>query len=58
MAKRIKTEEQYQDALARLYKLMQNDVKEGSETSDEMEALSILIKDYEMEHYPIPSPNS
>ena len=53
MAKRIKTEEQYQDALARLYNLMQSDVKEGSETSEEMEALSVLIKEYELAHYPL-----
>jgi HTH-type transcriptional regulator/antitoxin HigA len=57
MLKPIKTEEQYNDALARVYELMQTDVKEGSAASDELEVLSILIKEYELVHYPIPSPN-
>jgi len=57
MLKPIKTEEQYNDALARVYDLMQTDVKEGSAASDELEVLSILIKEYELVHYPIHSPN-
>lgn len=57
MLKPIKTEEQYNDALARVYELMQTDVKEGSVASDELEVFSILIKEYELVHYPIPSPN-
>lgn len=57
MLKPIKTDEQYNDALARVYELMQTDVKEGSAASDELEVLSILIKEYELVHYPIPSPN-
>lgn len=57
MLKPIKTEEQYNDALARVYELMQTDVKDGSAASDELEVLSILIKEYELVHYPILSPN-
>ena len=57
MLKPIKTEHQYNDALARVYELMQTGVEEGSATSDELEVLSILIKEYELEHYPMPSPN-
>lgn len=57
MLKPIKTNEQYNEALARVYELMQTDVKEGSAASDELEVLSILIKEYELVHYPIPSPN-
>lgn len=57
MLKPIKTEEQYNDALAHVYELMQTDIKEGSTASDELEVLSILIKEYELVHYPIPSPN-
>lgn len=57
MLKPIKTDEQYNDALARVYELMQTDVKEGSAASDELEVLSILIKEYELVHYPMPSPN-
>jgi HTH-type transcriptional regulator/antitoxin HigA len=57
MLKPIKTEEQYEIALARVYELMQKDLKENSVESDELEVLSILIKEYENEHYPIPAPN-
>ena len=57
MLKPIKTEDQYDQALARVYELMQTDVKTDSPESDEIEVLSILVKEYEAEHYPIPSPN-
>jgi HTH-type transcriptional regulator/antitoxin HigA len=57
MLKPIKTEGQYNEALARAYDLMQEDLKENSDKSDELEVLSILIENYESEHYPIPSPN-
>ena len=57
MLKPIKTEDQYNEALARVYELIQSDVREGSAASDELEVLSILIKDYENVHYPMPSPN-
>ncbi len=57
MLKPIKTEEEYNDALARAYELMQTDLKEGAATSDEMEILSLLIKEYELVHYPVAYPN-
>jgi HTH-type transcriptional regulator/antitoxin HigA len=57
MLKPIKTEEQYDEALARVYELMQTDVKEGSSASDELETLSILVNEYELGHYPMASPN-
>lgn len=57
MLKPIKTEDHYNKALAHVYELMQTDVKEDSLESDELEVLSILIKEYETDHYPIPSPN-
>ncbi|HVV56634.1 MAG TPA: hypothetical protein VHC47_14970 [Mucilaginibacter sp.] len=57
MLKPIKTEKQYEIALARVYELMQGDIKEGSAASDELEVLSILVNAYEQAHYPIPSPN-
>jgi len=57
MLKPIKTEYQYNDALARVYELMQLEITENSPESDELEILSILVKEYEIEHYPIPSPN-
>ncbi|RYY35036.1 MAG: transcriptional regulator [Sphingobacteriaceae bacterium] len=57
MLKPIKTEEEYNNALARVYDLMQNDVAENSTASDELEILSILIKEYELAHHHIPHPN-
>jgi HTH-type transcriptional regulator / antitoxin HigA len=57
MLKPIKTEDQYDEALARVYELMQTDVEENSADSDELEILIILVKEYENEHYPMPSPN-
>jgi len=57
MLKPIKTEEQHDEALARAYDLIQMDLREGSEESDELEVLSILIESYENEHYPMPAPN-
>ena len=57
MLKPIKTNEQYDEALARIYALMQTDIAENSAQSDELEVLSILTKQYENKHYPIPTPN-
>ena len=56
MLKPIKNENQYEDALARVYALMQKDLKEGSKGADELEILSLLIKEYELIHYPVPRP--
>jgi len=53
----IKNEQQYEDALARIYALMQKDLKKGSAQSDELELLALVVKEYENEHYPIPKPN-
>jgi len=57
MLKPIKNEKQYDEALARVYDLMQLEVGEDSLESDELEVLSILVKDYENEHHPVPQPN-
>ena len=57
MLKPIKTEKEYDDALAHVYELMQTDVVEGSAISDELEILSLLIKEYELVHYPVSYPN-
>ncbi len=37
MLKIIKTEDEYEDALSKAYGLIQVDLKEGSEESDELE---------------------
>jgi HTH-type transcriptional regulator/antitoxin HigA len=57
MLKPIKTGPQYDEALARVYELMQSEVMENTAESDELEVLSILVKEYENENYPMPSPN-
>jgi len=57
MLKPIKTEQQYESALVKVYALMQKNIKPDSKESDELEILSILIKDYESEYYPVPQPN-
>ena len=45
MLKPIKTDDQYNQALARAYELMQIEVREGSLESDELEMLGILVKE-------------
>ena len=57
MLKPIKTEKEYDNALAHVYELMQADIVEGSAISDELEILSLLIKEYEFVHYPVSYPN-
>ena len=57
MLRPIKNSEQYEKALDRAYALMQKNIKPDSKESDELEILSILIKEYENEHYPVPNPN-
>jgi len=57
MLKPIKNKRQYEDALVRVYDLMQKNIKAESKDSDELEILSILIKEYELQHYPVPNPS-
>jgi HTH-type transcriptional regulator/antitoxin HigA len=57
MLKPIKNNKQHEEALARAYALLQKNIKPNSSASDELEILSILIKEYENEHYPVPKPN-
>jgi HTH-type transcriptional regulator/antitoxin HigA len=57
MLKPIRNKAQYEDALVRIYELMQKDVKPESKDSDELEVLSILVKEYELDHYPVPNPS-
>ena len=57
MLKPIKNKRQYEDALVRVYDLMQKNIRAESKDSDELEILSILIKEYELQHYPVPNPS-
>ena len=56
MLKPIKNNKQYDDALARIYSLLQKDLKLNSPESDELEVLSMLVKQYELQHFPVPKP--
>jgi len=57
MVRPIKNEQQYEATLMRVYALLQKDLKPDSNESDELEILSILVKEYENEHYPVAQPN-
>jgi len=57
MLKPIKNNQQYERALSRTYKLLQKNIRPDSKESDELEILSILTKEYENEHFPVPKPN-
>ncbi len=51
----IRNEQDYQNALERLEVIF--DSKRGTEEGDELEILSILIDNYENEHFPIGMPD-
>lgn len=53
--KLIKTEEEYQMALARLDEIF--DAPEGLSESDEADLLALLVDEYENNHYPIEAPD-
>lgn len=54
-AKVIKTEAEYESALARIEKLM--DAQRNTAQGDEMELLSLLVHDYEQRVFPIDKPD-
>jgi HTH-type transcriptional regulator/antitoxin HigA len=53
--KLIKTEQEYRDALNRLYQVF--DSHEGSKESDLADVLALLVEDYESRNYPIDPPD-
>ena len=53
--KPIKTKKDYQQALSRLEIIF--DSKKGSANADELEILSMLIDNYENEHFPVGFPD-
>jgi HTH-type transcriptional regulator/antitoxin HigA len=57
MLRPIRNEKQYDKALDRAYRLMQGKLRAGSEGSDELEVLTMLIERYEAEHYRIAPPH-
>ena len=57
MIKPIKNNAQYESALSKIYLFIQKDLKVDSTESDELEILSVLVKEYEHVHFPMPKPN-
>ena len=57
MLKPIRSKRQLESYLERAYVLMQMDLKPKSKESDELEVLSMLIEQYELDKYPIEPPN-
>lgn len=55
MIRPIKTEDDYQKALARLEMIF--DSKKGTAEGDELEVLGILIEKYEEDHFPVDFPD-
>lgn len=55
--KPIKNNTQYVSALNRIYSLIQKDLKDNSPLSDELEILSVLVKEYENANFPMDKPN-
>ena len=53
--KPLKTEQDYDDALARIDQLM--DSEQGSPEGDELDVLSVLVEKYEDINHPIEAPN-
>lgn len=51
MMKAIENEEQYEDALARAYALLQHDLLPDSKESDELKSIALVIEEYEKPHY-------
>lgn len=49
----IRTEEEYDSAVAEIDRLLDMDPEQGSEEYDRLELLSVLVQAYEEEHYPI-----
>src|ERR1017187_2983834 len=52
----IKTEADYETALARIDALMENDPAPASSEGEELELLSVLVERYEEEKYPMDLP--
>ena len=51
--KSIENEKEYEDALARAYALLQQDLLPDSKESDELKSIALVIEEYEKTHYPM-----
>jgi len=57
MLKPIRTKKEYNNALERIYELMQKELKVNSDEYNELELLSIIVEDYENKNFPIELPD-
>ena len=57
MIKPIKSETDYESALTKISHLMQLDVKRSQSQTDELEVMSVLVKEYEKINFTLPKPN-
>lgn len=55
--KPIRTEEDYEAALAAVSPLFDNEPEPGSDAGNFLEVMILLIEKYEQEHYPIEAPD-
>ena len=53
----LKNENEHQEALDEIERLMLSDVKKGSREDEKYELLTVLIKHYEDAHFPTPPPD-
>ena len=53
----IKSDEQYEDYMSELTKILDEGMEDGSESFDRFELLSLLIENYESKHHPIEKPS-
>jgi HTH-type transcriptional regulator/antitoxin HigA len=57
MTKVIKTDEQYNSALAEVEGLLDSDPQAETEEADKLELLALLISEYERKHFPVELPD-
>ena len=56
----LKTEQEYNEAIERIYELIhssENPIEPNTAKGEELELLSLLVELYERKHYPIKNPN-
>lgn len=56
----LKTQQEYNEACERIYTLInsnENAIEPDSPEGEEIELLSLLVENYEQEHYPVAAPN-
>ncbi len=57
MLKIIRNTEEHENALFRIYTLMQSDIMPNTPKSNELELLALLVENYEKKAFPLPKPN-